>query len=588
MSGLDGAGGNHHLDGQAVQRKSYSDLYVKFITLTLICSVVPILLVGYGIYRYYSEFSTARMEEYFQRKVEYNQNVIELFLKERTADLTLVALSHPLEYLKEPANLKRLFGILNHKDPYFDDLGVIGENGKHLAYHGPFDLMDKDYSETFWFKGLLAKGVYISDMFMGYRKIPHFIIAILRSEGGTKWILRATIFTESLSSLLQNVKIGRSGEVFLLNEQGIYQTSPRLSGKIMMQSPFDMKMFSGDSGVRMLEYDSEETGLPETRQVVAYSWLKEPRWLLVVKQDQAEVLEEVSRANRAIMIFLSISIIAILIVSVITTRHMIKTIQKRDEGEERLNKQLLQASKLASIGELAAGVAHEINNPLAVILTENQLVRDMADEATSFDGEFKQQLYESMDQIDAQIHRCSRITQNLLRFSRRIRSKAEMVDINACFAEVIELIQKRAQTNGVQIVTEFEPGLPSLLTDAFQLEQVLLNCVNNGIDAHDGKPYGTIRVKTRHDEKRNGIELRVSDTGSGIPPEHLDRIFDPFYTTKPVGKGTGLGLSISYSIIKSLGGEISVNSEVGKGTDFIIFLPLGSQGAGREEAASPS
>jgi two-component system, NtrC family, sensor kinase len=581
MSRLDEATEVLPPDGQAVQRKSYSELYVRFILLTLICSVGPILLVGWGIYKYYSEFSTSRMEEYFQRKVEYNRKIIELFLKERTADLTLVALSQSLGYLKDPANLTRLFDILNKEDPYFLDLGVIGENGKHLAYVGPYDLMDKDYSVTFWFKGLLMKGVYISDMFMGYRHTPHFIIAILRSEEGLKWILRATVYTESLSSLLENVKIGRSGEVFLLNEEGIYQTSPRFGGKIMMKSSFDMDMFTGESGVRMLESESEE-GISRTpRQVVAYSWLKEPRWLLVVKQDHAEVVEDVSHANRAIVIFLNISIFAILIVSVITTRHMIKSIQKRDEEGERLNRQLLQASKLASVGELAAGVAHEINNPLAVILTENQVVRDYADEATTFDGEFKQQLYDSLSQIDAQIHRCSRITQNLLRFSRRIKSKTEMVDVNACFAEVIELIQKRAQTSGVQIEAIFEQGLPLLLTDAFQLEQVFLNCVTNAIDAHEGKPFGIIRVQTQSDEKKQGIEVRISDTGSGIPPEHLERIFDPFFTTKPVGKGTGLGLSISYSIIKSLGGEISVHSEVGKGTDFIIFLPFRSQ---REEA----
>lgn len=560
-------------------------MYVRFIVLTLICSVVPILLVGWGIYKYYSEFSTGRMEEYFQRKVEYNRRIIELFLKERTADLTLVALSQSLETLKDPENLKRFFDILNKEDPYFLDLGVIGEDGKHISYVGPYDLRDFDYSVTFWFKGLLLKGVYISDMFMGYRKTPHFIIAILRSETGVKWILRATVYTESLSSLLENVKIGRSGEVFLLNEDGVYQTSPRFGGKIMMKSSFDMDIFSGESGVRLLESESEE-GVPRTpRQVVAYSWLREPRWLLVVKQDHAEVVEDVSHANRAIVIFLNISIFAILIVSVITTRHMIKSIQKRDEEGERLNRQLLQASKLASVGELAAGVAHEINNPLAVILTENQVVRDFADEATTFDGEFKQQLYDSMDQIDAQVHRCSRITQNLLRFSRRIKSKTEMVDVNGCFAEVIELIQKRAQSSGVQIVTVFEQGLPPLLTDAFQLEQVLLNCVTNAIDAHEGKPYGTIRIQTQSDEKRQGIEVRISDTGSGIPPEHLERIFDPFFTTKPVGKGTGLGLSISYSIIKSMGGEIAVHSEVGKGTDFTIFLPFRSQ---KEEAASPA
>ena len=120
---------------------------------------------------------------------------MESFLEERTSDLKLVAFTHSLDFLTDPSNLRQIFHLLNREGSYFTDLGVIGEDGKHMAYVGPYDLMDKDYSETFWFKEVMAKGVYVSDMFMGYRKTPHFIIAVLCSKGDTTWILRATIYT---------------------------------------------------------------------------------------------------------------------------------------------------------------------------------------------------------------------------------------------------------------------------------------------------------------------------------------------------------------------------------------------------------
>jgi two-component system, NtrC family, sensor kinase len=147
------------------------------------------------------------------------------------------------------------------------------------------------------------------------------------------------------------------------------------------------------------------------------------------------------------------------------------------------------------------------------------------------------------------------------------------VDLNGALKEVLGLLEKRANSAGVQIFGDFQENLPSLSADPFELEQVFLNLINNAIDAHEGKPYGTIHIATRFDKAGNRLVATVSDTGSGIPEKDLGRVFDPFFTTKPVGKGTGLGLSISYSIIKQMGGDISVRSELGKGTEFTIFLP---------------
>jgi two-component system NtrC family sensor kinase len=335
-----------------------------------------------------------------------------------------------------------------------------------------------------------------------------------------------------------------------------------------------MEAYHESLQIRTLDGLRDAQGKERPRQIACQAWLHNPRWLLVVKQDYAEAFDDVNYANLWTLVFLHVSALSILIVVVLIARYMINVIRKRDEEAERLNEQLLQAGKLASIGELSAGVAHEINNPLAIILTERQLLLDAGKHLPPSSPEFQEQLEDSMNQIDLQVQRCKRITQNLLRFSRRTESLIETVDLNAFIQEVVELMDREARSSGVKFFTELDPKLPPLLSDPSQLQQVFLNLITNAIDAHDGKPYGSVRISTLADPTRQQVQVTVADTGSGIRPEHLNRIFDPFFTTKSVGKGTGLGLSICYSIVKRLGGSIAVQSERGKGTQFSIGLPF--------------
>ncbi len=530
----------------------------------MVCSLIPLLLVGWGINIHYTRFSKIRMMNSLRTQVEYHRRIIELFLKERSSHLQLVAHTHTLEYLIDSTNLSHVFEMMNRESLSIMDLGIIDQRGNHLAYIGPYDLIDKKYSQEFWFKKVMEKGIYISDMFTGFRKVPHFIIAVSRREGQETWILRATIDTDVFRSLVENVQIGKTGEVYLLNDAGIFQTSPRFSGNIMEKAGLPMEPVH--EGIRIRSVAD--------KKIVCQTWLKDPRWMLVVQQDYAEAFEDVNHANYATLISLHLSAVIILIVTVLITRHMITVIKKRDFETDQLGKQLLQASKLASIGELSAGVAHEINNPMAIILTECQILLDTSKQTPGLHPEFKEQLHESMDQIDAQIQRCKRITHNLLRFSRRTRSVIETVDINQFLSEVIDLMEREAKSTGIAFSSELDEDLQPILTDPSQLQQVFLNLITNSIDAHDGKPYGRIRITTRSNGLNEGIEIEFADTGSGIPPDNLEKIFDPFFTTKPVGKGTGLGLSICYSIMKRLGGNIHVESEVGKGTKFTLFLPF--------------
>ncbi|HXG94649.1 MAG TPA: ATP-binding protein [Blastocatellia bacterium] len=240
-------------------------------------------------------------------------------------------------------------------------------------------------------------------------------------------------------------------------------------------------------------------------------------------------------------------------------------IRKQEREIERANHQLMQASKLAAIGQLAAGVAHEINNPATTILSRASFLLSDGEENISASGR------EDLEAVVAQSERIARITNNLLMFSRpQVRNlKPVAIDrvVESSFAPVRETIK----AHGVSLEIEAEAALPRVCADEQALMRALENLYRNAIDAMPGG--GMLRVRAAHDEQSRFVRLEISDTGIGIEKENLARIFDPFFTTKEVGKGTGLGLSIAHGIIREHQGTIVVESVPGKGTTFTITLP---------------
>jgi signal transduction histidine kinase/CheY-like chemotaxis protein len=229
-----------------------------------------------------------------------------------------------------------------------------------------------------------------------------------------------------------------------------------------------------------------------------------------------------------------------------------------------MQKELVQTEKLAALGELASGVAHELNNPLTVVIGLVQLMLEEGDVA----GEKK----EDLETIKEQAERCRRIILNLLQFARKHETQKDFVQIEEVLNKSMELVEYDLQTSGVKLVKDFEKAMPPINVDMFKMQQVFLNIINNAFHAlKDIKnPEIAIKVKKVNDK----IQVSFTDNGSGIPENIQHRIFEPFFTTKDVKCGTGLGLSISYGIIKEHGGEIRVQSVIGKGSTFVMDLPI--------------
>ncbi|GAB6887829.1 ATP-binding protein [Desulfothermus okinawensis JCM 13304] len=237
------------------------------------------------------------------------------------------------------------------------------------------------------------------------------------------------------------------------------------------------------------------------------------------------------------------------------------------ELEERQNA-LLQAKKLSAVGTLVSGIAHELNNPLNNIsLTAEALLEDWGELS-------KQEAEEMLKEIVDESRRASSVVQNLLDFSRRKKTDiTELIDIKTLIDSTIKLVKNQLMISDIQLIMDIPPNLPKIKGNEDNLKQVFINLFLNAIQAMpDG---GYLKITAR--EKQGYIEIGVEDSGMGMPPEVLDRIFDPFFSTKPVGKGTGLGLSIAYGIVKKHGGHIEVKSKQGEGTTFFVYLPIQSQ-----------
>ena len=244
-----------------------------------------------------------------------------------------------------------------------------------------------------------------------------------------------------------------------------------------------------------------------------------------------------------------------------------KKVAQRTTELRQTQEQLVQSEKLASIGRLSSGLAHEINNPIGIILGFAQvLVRKVGDDSP---------LYKPLQSIERESLRCKGIVQNLLDFARRSAPVLKPIDVNRVLETTCELAYHQVSGRDTQLVKDYAADLPQIMGDPNQLQQVFTNIVLN---AYQAMPNGgQIHIVTRNADKE--VEILISDTGQGIAPESLKHVFDPFFTTKEVGQGTGLGLSVSYGIVKSHGGKIEVESAVGAGSTFIVKLPVAAEGA---------
>jgi two-component system NtrC family sensor kinase len=556
----------------------YERLRRLILAIMIVVPFIPFILVlGIGYYYFTTSLETNTIAG-MERIVEDHRQMIESFLKERKAELEFIIQSYHFEELADPEKLFRVYKQLKKESPAFIDLGIFNEEGIHVTYFGPYKLVGRDYGQEGWFREVLRKGVYISDIFLGYRKIPHFIIAVAREEEGKKWVIRATIDTYVFTDLVEKVRIGKTGEAYILNGEGLFQTQRRSGGNLMERDP--------DRIVAPGPYEGIKTFVRKNPRgeeyLYATTWLKGKDWMLVVRQGKDDAFRALRSAAFIIVLISVLGGAVIVSVAFYTTGQIIRRMERIDTEKDQLGRQLVRATRLAEIGQMASGFAHEINNPLQIMKSEGALIEtifsDMRKKGALKESQDVADLEDSLKQIKMQVDRCEKITQAILKFARKTEPVIEDVDLTSFLPEVTGMIEKKAITQGIDLKQEILEKTPAVRGDPGQLQQVLVNLFNNAIDAiveKHGSRGGELAVEAGP-EQDGEVRIAVKDNGTGISRENMKRVFTPFFTTKPVGKGTGLGLSVCYGIVDGMGGTIEVSSEWGVGTTFTVRLPAAS------------
>ena len=533
-------------------------------------SFAPLILVSGIILSRFSVSYEEKLNAHLGELVLKHSQNIDGFLLEKLSNIKFIARSFSVDKLKNKEFLvNNLAALKTEYGSVFEDLGVIDEKGMLETYAGPFKLENVSYSDTEWFRRAIKSDFFISDVFLGLRGTPHFIITARQMSNRKPWILRATISFGAFNSLVENLRIGETGFAFILNSKGEFQTKPVFEVGHEKSHSFYESIKTGRKSNDGLFF-SEKTDVFGKKKLYVASLIKNGDWILVYQQDKSDAFSDLTHTKQIALFIIFIGGFVIVITAFLLSKRMVEKIARADGEKELMNQQVIETGKLASLGELAAGIAHEINNPVAIMVEEAGWVNDLVQEEQFSSKENKDEFERALAQIKTQGMRCREITMKLLSFARKIDTHIKDVIINEVINEVISFCAQRAKFSNVEIKSNLQENLPILRLSHTEIQQVLLNLINNALDALEKRGGNIILTSLLEGDE---IVISVADNGPGIPRVNLERIFDPFFTTKPVGKGTGLGLSICYGIMKKLGGEINVKSVVDVGTIFNLRFP---------------
>ena len=542
---------------------NYNRLWKSAVMLTGLCAIIPLLLVTWIDYNVTQKAVESESLARTSRTVSNAKRTIAAFLAQRKAALYFIVNDNAYDALLDPNRLGTILKNLRLALGGVTDIGVIDGNGQQIAYSGPYPLEGKNYNDQQWFLEAVNRGVFISEVFMGYRNAPHFVIAVRHEiPNQSFFVLRISIDTGRLNEQLSGFEMSDQGNAFIINTRGVLQTPSRGHEKMFEKIDFPVPVYSDKTEV--VQYHSSAEG----DYILGYAYIPNSPFILMIVNKTGELMRSWHRARIEMLLYLMGGIVIVLFAVTGFATYFVNRIYIADQRRIRSLHQVEYANKLASIGRLAAGVAHEINNPLAVINEKAGLIKDIFQLKTEYARDEK--LLGLVEAIHDSVARCGKITKQLLSFARHMDFSVQPVDLQAVISDVVGFLGKEAEYRNIAITIKVPSDIPRFESDRGKLQQIFLNLINNAFAALSEGGSLTITAALEGDR----VRIVVKDTGCGIPQKDMKRIFEPFFSTKTRTGGTGLGLSITYSLVQELGGTIDVESEVGVGTQFTLFLPL--------------
>ena len=547
---------------QPPEEAYYEDLRRKHILRLFLTYLLPLILLT--LYFFFQQRAIVSESERLHLKAiaENQANTVDLFLSERRVNLVNLINDPGLSYPPDPRTLQVYLEKLKKMSETFVDLGYFDPSGVQAVYAGPYPALEKrSYRGEAWYLELLRgdDDFIMTDIYLGFRHKLHFTIAVKRVVDGKTLVLRSALDPVKMYEYISSLEGSREVFTSIVNKEGLYQVVTKHLG-----TPLQTSFFVPATEPRL---GAENVRIQGHSIQYAYSWLRAADWALIVQWSAPRSHALLAGTSFKAQAFAAAVILIVFFVILHRARRLVQLQQESDETRAQLE----HAAKLASVGELAAGIAHEVNNPLAVITEEAGLMKDLMNPDFE-DSATLQELTEHLDEIQGAAFRCRDVTAKLLAFVRKTDLDLKPHDVDELIDFVVDgLVSRELAVSNIEIRKRYGHDLPRLITDRNQLQQVLLNLLNNASDAI-GDAAGTIVIETSSDAE--AVRIAIRDSGKGISPEELEKIFMPFFTTKDVGKGTGLGLSVSYAIVKSLEGRIEVESTPGEGSTFTLVLPL--------------
>lgn len=545
---------------------NYKRIWLLSFALTAAFAIIPVIFFALLDYNLTQRSLESDAEARTSRLASNTWRSLAFFLDERKNALNYVVQSNSFEQLENTSQLTEILGFLHESFGGFTDIGIIDATGVQRAYAGPHGLAGKNYKDQQWFKDTMTHGISVSDVFLGFRNVPHISIALRHTTpDNTYFIIRATI-EHQLPKILSEVKTSGNGDAFLINARNVLQTPSHYFGDVLEKANIVLPLATDQTRTMNITLEDGQ------ELIAAFRHIPDTPFILVVLKSQKEIMSPWHHSQATLIQYLGISISVVLLWIWAVTTYFVRRLKLLDRKRSKYFHMAEYENKMASIGRLAAGVAHEINNPLAIINEKAGLIKDMA----HFKEELKKdtRLLETVDVILASVKRCSRITRQLLSFGRQTQTTPVPLTLKSVLDEVLVFLIKEAQLKNIFIDIDVPDDLPQVVGNRGKLQQVLLNIVNNAFAAmpRDGR----LSVSAQKTDEPF-VRLDIRDSGCGISPENLKHIFEPFFSTKTNQGGTGLGLSITYGLIQELGGRIKVKSKVNEGTTFIIYLPTTTQ-----------
>lgn len=552
--------------GKKGQQYIFRSKWLLLIQATCVLTLVPMAL---STIFFYESNKSETITDLLLETVVLSRGVavdVEIFFDQYLSTLRVINSLYLADHLKNNSFLNTVLNNIKKTDISFSSLNVIDKNGYIISCCGndnyqtryrQINLTEIDPEQDHFIDHVITKSGMTTNIIVGLK---------LNQDNGETNFLAGIIDSRATTLFLEKLKLKNLVDLYITDKNGILLTPSAYLGETGKKTilplyenlPFSEVLPNPDKNSKGGEFlFSGVSKIANTNMKLG----------ILLSNNSFQTF--MSRIRSHIIIMISLSVLFVFIAVLLLVTWVVQVLYRADKIRQAYLAKAASSSKMASIGQLAAGVAHEINNPLAIINEKAGLLQDLF----TFLGEYKtdNRLLSIVESIITAVERAGTITHRLLGFARETDSSIQAINIKETIQEVLGFVEKEAEYKSIHINVHIPQHLPRIITDHGKLQQILINLVNNAIAALEEK--GTLTIRARNNTRDKSIEIDVQDNGCGISKEHQKKIFEPFFTTKTAIGGTGLGLCLTYGLTRDLHGTLEFESSADIGTTFTITLP---------------